>query len=81
MSVATAPLGARPMLPTAKRATVIGLVLTGRAQHPLLLPFQQVAAARGQKQDRLTSAAIAHLGARPAPAIAARAMVIGSIRT
>lgn len=81
MSVATAQLGARQMLPIAERVTVIGSVLMGLAQHLLLLPFRQVAAARGQKQDRLTSAARAHLGARPAPAIAAHATVIGSIQT
>lgn len=82
MSVVTAQLGARPMLPIAHRVKVIGLVLSCHAQHhPLLHPFQQVAAARGQKQGRLTNAARAHLGARQAPAIAARAMVIGSFRT
>lgn len=79
--MATAQLGARPLLPIAELVTVIGSVLTGLAQHLLLLPFQQVAAARGQKKDRLMSAVRAHLGAKPTPAIAARVMVIGSIRT
>jgi hypothetical protein len=50
MCVATAQVGVRPMLLIARRAKVIGLVLMGHAQHPLLLPFQVVVAARGLKR-------------------------------
>lgn len=81
MSAATVQLGARPTLPIARRVRVIGLALTGHAQHPPLLQFQPVVAARGQKQPKSNRAVIAQLGAWPAPAIAARAMVIGSTRT
>lgn len=47
MCVATAHLGARPMLPTARRVKVIGLAPGGHARHPRQPLFQLVVAAHG----------------------------------
>lgn len=80
MSAATVQLGARPTLPIARRVRVIGLVLTGHAQHRLLFQFLRVVAARGLCQPKRRRAATARLGARPPPAIAPHATVIGSTR-
>lgn len=80
MRVATAQRIVWPMLPNALRVMVIGHVLTGHAQLPLLLLFHVVVAARGHNQHKRKRVVKAHLGARPAPAIAINARVTGSIR-
>lgn len=80
MHVEAAPIIVWLMPPTAPRVMVIGFVLTGHAQQPLLLPYHKMAAARGQSPRRSKRVVRPMPIARPAPAIATTVRVTGFIQ-